>query len=267
VVAALIDAHVTGRAVFEPQRFFLDGYARQVVEGDVPDAERKTLLRALYATRDAPLEQRDLVRWNVARERWGPRIAEGVAAASLRALVDAAGEEKVDELARALYREPVGDNSWVTVRTKLHPFSELFERHTGLALSDFVGVANESFDELRVAPWAAPVRDQPELRAGIDVEAVEGQLRAISMEVSQPTPRAEATVATLLHHPLEPLDDLLVELELERDDVAWASGSRSASLRLEGRYGPGDRAFVAVEVDDATLGCPIRLAAERRTIR
>jgi hypothetical protein len=49
--------------------------------------------------------------------------------------------------------------------------------------------------------------------------------------------------------------------------VAWPAGAPRAALRIEGRYGPGERAFLAVEVDDATLGCPIRLAAERITIR
>ncbi len=267
VVERAIDAHVNGRAVFEPQRFFLEGYAREVVEGDVPRSDRTTLLRALYATRDAPLSVRDLVRWNESRERWGPAVAEGVAAAAVDALVEEVGQEKVDALARALYREPVGDSSWVTVRDELDPFSEVFEEQTGLTLTAFVERLNASLESLRAAPWAAPVRDMPALRADIAVERVEGRLRAIEAEVSQRSPRDSPTIATLVHHSLEPLDDLLVELELERDDVAWESGARSASVRLEGRYGPGERAFLALEVEDETLHCPIRLLAERRTIR
>jgi len=267
ILGTLIDAHTNGRATFEPQRFFLEGYARYLVEGRRDASERVTWLRALYATRAAPASEEELLAWNRTRQDWGPRIAEGLAAVAVSVLAEAVGEQKVHDLARALYENEVSDHSWVTLRDTLRPFEDVFEASTGMSLASFANLLGENLEEARDAPWAAGVASMPPLSAGIEVEVIEGRLRAVAAQVSQPDPRDEATVATLLHHPLEPLDDLLVELELERDDVAWQSGERQAELRLEGRYGPGERAFFAIEVESGVLGCPIRVAAERRTIR
>lgn len=267
VLREVIVAHTHGRAEFEPQRWFLDGYAQHVVEGREPAGERIAFLRALYATRDAPPSTAQLVMWNRTRETWGTPIAEGLAGAAVSVLADEAGEDAVRRLARALYREEVANDSRVTVRDTFVPFGAVFEEETGLTIDELVAHLTDELTTLRGEPWAARLDTISPLDADIEVEVVEGRLRAVVARISGSGPRDEATVATLLHHRLAPLDDLLVELELERDDSLWPSGEPEALVRLSGRYGPGERAFFAIEVDDPVLSCPIRLAAQRRTIR
>jgi len=62
-------------------------------------------------------------------------------------------------------------------------------------------------------------------------------------------------------------DDELERGDLGRVEHLWPAGSREASWRLAGTYAAGGRAFLALEIESAELGRPLRLAAGRWEIR
>ena len=76
----------------------------------------------------------------------------------------------------------------------------------------------------------------------------------------------EGTLCSLVHLPLTPFDHPLDPHTLLRSEHHWPAGATEKTYSLTGRYGQGSRVFIAVEVQSAALGCPLRLLAERRVI-
>jgi hypothetical protein len=137
---------------------------------------------------------------------------------------------------------------------------------TGLDYREFLARWRAHLASLASAPWAADSVGIPTLEASISVVPVEGELRAVEGTVTAGGAPEQDAVLALLHHRLTPFDLPLVELEHERRETIWPAGATSATVRLEGAYGPGERAFFAVEVESDVLDCPLRLAAERRSV-
>ena len=269
VIRALLVAHTRGRADFEPYAFFLDGYARHVAEQQHgADAAHSSLMRALYATRDAPPTALAARRWHETRERLGPAMAQAVARSAVHALAAAGGEDAPDTVARRLFDGPSPKDLRASFELRGDaPRERVAEAAKQADFDAFVAHWVAHLDRLRTEPWAAGVAAMPRLSASVHVMAAAGELRMVTASLKASAAAPSDQVMTLLHQRLTPFDQPLEEPSLSRITGRWTAGSDTGTLQLNGGYGRGERAFFALEVElPAPFACPVRLSAERLVI-
>lgn len=270
VLGEVLDHHMRGRATFDPKQWVQVGFARWWAEqrgGAIPVGLSQALLRAVWGTRAGGVSGPDLLAWSSFAERLGERMAEGVACSGLAALESLRGRAAVLALARAVFgRQPYRDFR-ETLYERAHPIERVFAEATGLAWSDFLAAWNGWLDRLRAqVPVRAALAAVPEGRAEVSIEPGPGQIRDVVYRLEFTRPPAPGAPCVLLHQTLGPFDHWLDPTQHQREEHAWEAGATAREWRLEGRYGRGVRVFLALEVESATLGCPVRLASERRDV-
>jgi hypothetical protein len=220
-----------GRADFEPDAWILDGFPDWYVGGDRSVALR----RARHAFAAGGLDRERVRAWFRTREELGPSIATALAASGLDALARERSAGVVLALAKATFDRPVRTSSLSVIDELFDPPDARFESATSMTFDAFVERWRASLagDSAAAAP-----------QASVEVVREEGAIRTVRA-------RAPAT-ATLVHQRLGAFDEPLDEWALAR-----------SSGPVTGVYAPGDRAFVAVELPSESLGCPVRLAAQR----
>jgi len=265
-----IAAHGSGRARFEPKRWLHDGFSRWWAERDAPrpvGPDSQAWLRGVWAARAAPPAAADIVAWHRFRERVGEKPAEGLAYTLVLELESAGGRAAVLALAREVFgRTPAPDvrEAWYE---RANPLPAVFLRAAGLDWDAFLARWRAGIDRALADPRvAAALAAVPEGTAELHVEAGEGGLRSVGYRFAFSRAPAPGVLCALVHAPLGPFDAELAEPELRRREHPWPAGAAQAEWTLVGRYGAGQRAFLALEVDCPALGCPLRLAAERRDL-
>lgn len=263
------------RALFEPRRWLHDGFSRWLVERHAPPgsasplgdpAGSRVLLLALWASEGDPVTVEHLARWDLRRERLGEHAAEAVAYSGLLALEDLAGRQAVLDLARAEWDRPVHRDLREVLWTRAHPLPDLIERAAGVSLADLVAAWNARLDVARNDPAVRAALDAlPAGSGALRVERGADGLPAVAYELEFARPPRPGTLVSLVHCELEPFDRELEQHEVTREEHAWPDGRRHG-WRLEGRYGAGSRAFLALEVELEALGVPGRLAAIREEV-
>jgi hypothetical protein len=86
------------------------------------------------------------------------------------------------------------------------------------------------------------------------------EARSIVWGVTADRPFEPGATCSLLHAAAGPFDRPLRPDELFREERVCAELEEEA---LAGRYGPGERVLVAIELDSPTLGAPVRIASAR----
>jgi len=272
--AALVEA-TRGRAEHEPRAWLLDGFARWWSErGGDPSGPPlapgdRALLRGVWsaAAGRGPTAER-LRRWRRTREALGPPVAEGLAYAGLLTLEARRGREAVVALGRAAFGAAPPDDVRATLAAWLEPPEAAFAAATGWSFGAFRSAWAAELDRLAADPEVrAALEAVPAGEAEVTVEAGEGAIRDVVYRLRFARPPPAGVLCALLHDELGPFDDPLVERELRREEHTWPADAREATWRLSGRYGPGQRVFLAVQVEAPALGCPLRLAATRQEVR
>ncbi len=287
VVGLVLEEATDGRARFEPKAWLHDAFAHwwsirgsghesdpALAGTDFEAACRNhfaPLPRALWATAGEPLSEDLLAAWLRYRERHGEDLAEAVALSGLLVLERNHGRGAVLSLARQVFgRQPPEDGRELIYEWR-HPMATVFEQATSLDWSDFIAEWNLELERLRAAPACREaLAAVPQGTASIEIEGSGGSVRDIVYsfrfaEAGQEPP--EGTLITLLHSRLTAFDSELERRDLRRVEKLWPATTREASWRLGGFYSRGSRVFLALEVESTTLGCPIRLHAERRQLR
>jgi hypothetical protein len=256
-----------GRADFETRRWLHDGFSRWWAEEHTPaDAgrERRLVLRALVAMRLGTPTRDTVLRWDRYRERVGPEVAEAVAWSAVRFLAQAHGRARVLALASALLGRRARGDVRDTIAEWRHPMTEVFARTVGVTWDTFVTQWHLHLDALHQDPdVAVALAAIPQLSAAIDPAVEGGSERPIGHHVRADPPLPAGTVWALVHKRLSPWDEEIDVRSLQRDGYVWASEAGADARTLRGSYGAGERVFLAVEVEPAALGCPLRLAATR----
>ena len=225
IVGLVLDRATRDRARFEPKAWLRDAFAQwwslrgasggrldletACAEGETP------ILRALWATRSEPLDERRLEKWRLYRERHGEPLAEAAALSGLLVLESRGGREAVVALARrVLGRDPPEDARELFYEWR-RPMARVFEEATGIGWSEHVAGWNAELDRLRAEPSCREVlAGLPEGTASIEVEAGPGTIRDLVYGVRLAEPPAPGTLVAFLHTRLTPFDD-----ELERTEV------------------------------------------------
>lgn len=271
-----------GRAEYEPKAWIHDGFSRFWADRDRLDACRQSpasctpLLRALWATRGRrDVRDRQLERWFRTRERHGEDIAWSLAFSGLLVLEERHGREAVIALARRLYARSTPSDLRELVHERLNPMSVVFEAAIGVPYDEFLMEWNAELDRLReLSAVATALASIPEATGKLTIERDVGAIRnaVVRLDLRRhptggPRPSGSSAVVSLLHRDLTPFDQLLERHELRREERLVQFDELTTELQLLGRYGPGMRIFVALELESELLGCPIRVLAERRVLR
>lgn len=272
VVARAIDDHTGGRALWEPIEWPRDGISTwwpHRDEATLPDA---IVLRALWATRSRGPDAARLHAWDRTLQYEGERVGAALAGTGIQALEDARGASAVIALGRALFGDEVPDDSRAVVRAWLRPTPEVLHESTGLSEAELVSAWTAWLVEARTRRELAPaIGALPHGEASLAFEQDETlSVPALVARITLDRPPATGTTVSLLHLGIGPFDEYVWPWEPQREERAWPcapSGEceRTIEIRLPGRYGTGQRAWVSLDVEGTPLGVGVgaRVAHER----
>ncbi|MFK7987783.1 MAG: ABC transporter permease [Sandaracinaceae bacterium] len=240
VLSRVMERLTDGRAGFEPVAWVRSALAWRLVSPDAPQSAR---LAGWAARRRRPSVSL-LLRRRRTEERFGEAVAEALAGVAADAIAARSSEAEFFAFAG----EVIGN-------APPSPFTVLFSRPDSLSVLE--RVTGMGTTELEAA-WRARLSppDLPVMNSHVVIRE-EGALGVLVWRVDGAPSDAECR---LLHAPLGPFDVPVTAPIIER-----TSCGRTPSPLL-GRYGSGDRVFLAVEVVEPTLGVPLRLEAGRRRL-
>ncbi len=284
IVGLVLDEATDGRARFEPKAWLRDGFAQwwaareyqvtpvenpAMVCADNDSPTRRAMLRALWATQAQPLDNNQLATWLRTRERHGEAVAEAMALSGLWVLEQSHGEAAVLALARAVFGRNPNEDIRELIYEWRHPMPAVFTDATPTDWQSFVAEWSAALDRWRQEPACRALLDTlPKGEAEVAIEHGEGTVRNIVYRFDYDRPWPAGTLVSLLHSRLPtPFDSPIERIDLRRREHLWPPDESTTSWRLPGFYGQGSRAFLALEIDSAILGCPIRLVAVRQEIR
>jgi uncharacterized integral membrane protein len=247
--------HVSeGVVLREERQWLLDGFTTWWAHRSHPD--ERLSRRAAVGSR----EGFDSRAWLTTRERFGPCLSGALAARGVEVLHTKLGEPAFQALMRRTLAQPPGTGLW----------GLWSEPRLASLLREQEGFSQEAL----LGHWAEALQKDRETHAK-ELERVAGMKPSLALVAeSEETFRLEHTLQAaegrvlparyaLLHHKLAPFENEVAAHELSRQDtVPSASGAR-----LPVGLARGDRWLFVVQVESETLGCPIRLLAERKEIR
>jgi len=247
------------RALYEPEHWFLDGYALWLASDGRVEAHRA----ALVAQRFDKLEVAQFRSWSLTREAHGDPVSSSLAALAIELIAARSGTQPVVDLARAHFAMKTYGDSRDMLQRWLHPFESQLKEHTKLTLSELAAALSKELARRRSELSKTPVFGAT---ATLTLRREEGSLRRLVVTTSFPKPPPPGTLVTVLHSALPPFDWELYRPLLKREERVWEPGG-VPPVELSGRYGPGARVFIAVDVEVPGAPCYVRLLATRRTIR
>lgn len=262
--ATAIHERTEHRAYFEPQGWVTDGFCRHLVARS--ERASKSLLRGLWATRETSVTEDALVAWRRTNEELGYRVAEGIAHTGFAVLEREGGPEAPARLARAFLGEVAPEDARALLFERAHPVGERVRAGTGRSFEDFLRAWNAALPAMR-AEHSEEIARVLDVRGEVAVERGAGSLARIRARiVAGPGGDLGGSMASLRHEPLGAFDAPLNDLDVDREERLAEPGAREVTIALDGRYSPGERVFVAAEIEDPTLDCAIRVAARRVTV-
>jgi hypothetical protein len=241
VLHAALAEHTRGRALREDRHVLLDGFASWWALRAEPSEREQRWLRAAAAP--VPVTAAALMRWEETEERAGECVADGLAFATFDTLARRLGAKATWRLARSLFAAPPDD------------FRVLFERTPAALLAQagttwpLLAAETERERQAVIERHAAELSRASQLSAAIAVEQTARQGTRVQVSL------AGADAYWALYTVLGPWD-----------------GSRSGLSRLDVRAphatlplsaARGVRVLVALETEDDSLGCAVRVKAER----
>jgi hypothetical protein len=248
-----------GRALFEPNHWFTDGFAAYWAPPAEPEARDARWLDVLVARRKLTLSEPELAAWERLWEQLGEEAVVSIGFTLVDVLAQRRGRESVLALARALLARPTVENGldWLLARGADLPGA--LAQLTGESWPE-LAAAHRAQLELEAQRLAAPLAAIPALAASLAVERTDVG-NDIVYQLSGPAP-ATARECELRHQRLAPYD-LAVGGTLPKQSIPWAAGAPSVEGRLRGRYAEGDRVFASVDCRLPGLRRKVRLAASR----
>jgi hypothetical protein len=264
VVGLALDAHTDRGSLFEPNEWVRDGLAAMWPhrgEGELP---REMVLRALWATRARGPDAPRLRAWDRVREREGMPVALSLAASGVHLIARERGLDRALALGRALFSARPPRDLRAVIAARRRPVAVLLPETTGWDEPELISRWSAWLASQRGrADLAASIGAMPRGEASVALEASESGIDAVA-RVRLDAPLAPGTTVTLLHFGIGPFDDAIDPHDLLREERVWPEGALELELRVRGRYGPGERAWLGVDVESAELGA-LRLAQTRAT--
>jgi hypothetical protein len=104
----------------------------------------------------------------------------------------------------------------------------------------------------------------PSAEANVAVERDASGIVAIVTRATL-SPHTSGLTLSVRHLALGPFDEVVEDFSMPRETVSVPDDGQ-VEVRLAGRYAPGDRVLVRVDVEGTALDAPMRLAAVRLTL-
>ena len=243
-----------GVVLREERQWLLDGFTTWWAHRS--RQEERLAMRAAVASR----EGFDSRAWLTTRERFGPCLSGALAARGVQ----------------ALHAQPRGAR--VPRTDAAHPGAATRNRTLGTLAGAAAGLAAARAGRIlrggAAAAWSEALHEDRETHAK-ELERLAGMTPSLALVAeSAETFRLEHTLRAedgralparyaLLHHKLKPFENEVAAHELSRQDTVPSADGARLPLGLA----RGDQWLFVVQVESETLGCPIRLLAERREIR
>ncbi|MDQ3032706.1 MAG: ABC transporter permease [Myxococcota bacterium] len=269
IVGRTIDAATGGRALWEPIEWPRDGIAAWWPHRDevtLPDA---LVLRALWATRARPIDPPRLHAWDRTLQRDGERVSAALAATGIQVLEDTRGKDAVLALGRALFGRELPDDGRAVIHGWLNPTPEVLREATGMTEGELIDAWSRWLETAEArSDLETSIRALPYGEAAVSfVRASEGELPELVARLTLDRAPAPGTTVSLLHLGIGPFDEYVWPWEPQREERAWPCDGevceRTIEIRLPGRYGPGQRAWVSLDVEGTVLGTAARAAHAR----
>jgi len=241
VLHSLVADVTLQRALKEDRHVLLDGLSAYWAVRDDPAARERLWSRA--AASAAPLSAERLQRWAETSEQLGSCLADASAFAVFATLEGALGQSALWTLLRGLFSRPHDD-----VRVLFEPSVAQRLQRAGLSWSRLAALSERARLAAR-ARNAAVLALRPSYRASVSASATRDRGRTVAIALAG-SPQYFALYQVLL--PWTPGVD-----GMSRFDV------RKARAVLPLSPPRGSRVLVALEVEDATLDCPVRVLARR----
>ena len=284
------------RAMFEPYHWVLDGLSRWWAERGHPDGrdarEAELVARALHTLERAGGADDLIEDWQILADRFAYPSAEALAFSAIRHLELERGEEAVFALAREFFGTPLGGDSLDAFRDRRVPTAERFRRATGVPWDAFVAGWRDGLDARASEPAVASLLDAVPpitgtLRVGTDdagVYRLVGTYRPLDgVELAVAGARLAAALAAspglrcvMKHDTLGPFDNEfdvdqgrdprtrdVADCVLGADPVSDGEADGDAVHDVGSRYAPGQRVYVAFDLEDGAFHQPLRLDAWR----
>ncbi|MEY4549974.1 MAG: hypothetical protein RL685_6169 [Pseudomonadota bacterium] len=248
-----------GRALFEPNHWFADGFASYWAPPRDPQASDGRWLDALVARRTLPLDERQLAEWEQLSERVGDDAAVSICFTLVEVLDQRHGRERLLELARAVLARPTVKNGFDWLFAERADLPASLQQLTGESWPELVAAYHAQLDAAALR-LAAPLAAIPALRASLAVERTDVG-NDIVYQLSGPAPTTTLD-CELRHLRLLPYD-LVVGNGLLKQPIPWPAGAPSVEGRLRGRYASGQRAFASVDCQVPGLRRKVRLEVRR----
>lgn len=258
-LASWMHWYTRGRSATEERRWLQDGTAQWLVARDLPQQREKLALRAAFAARLLQARQRDagsaMRQWLSVREELGACLSNALAWRMVSSLAQQMGEQRFKTLSRmVLAVRPPGD-----ARDSL--FEASFAQQLEQANAPNQAMLAQQFERLfgaEQARLAGSVGQIAMPQVTFTARPMEGSTYEVHYQVGKAG--REGLPYSVLYVTLEPWDgeisaEVLARVDTQRAGVLPASFAR------------GTRLFTAVERRDETLGCSVRLAAQRWEVK
>ncbi len=277
ILHGVLSAQTSGRAMFEPYHWVLDGFTRWWVEQGTselrPEHRHELLARALWVLDVEPAAHQLIDRWQLTADRFSYSGAESLAWSAMDFLEETRGRETVLALASEFLVTPVADN-----------LVGAFQDRRIIARQRVESVLDMSLDAFyrQWQDWLAVQRTDASVQQLLaTIPALQGRLvsrstaegvqeleawyepRESALELLEDIDSAQGE-CILKHDYIGPFD-MEIEVSDDYEDVARCRTGDAVHV-LNSLYSSGDRVYIALDYDGPVFHQPLRLHAERMSI-
>lgn len=278
ILHGVLSAQTGGRAMFEPYHWVLDGFTRWWVEqGTQPvrsEHRNELTARALWVLDTDPLAVDLVSRWQLTADRFSYPSAESLAWSVMSYLEHTEGRSAVLSLALEFLTTPVRSTVLGTVTDRQAGVAQRIERATGMSPDGLFSGWRSWLDKQRTEAGIVSLRDRiPALSGSIISVSDESGVRRLEASytaqagIERPEVYASGLNGSciLKHDYIGPFD---TEFEVADDYQDEADCQVGVVVHSIGSvYSPGDRVFIALDFEGPDFHQPLRLHAERLTVR
>jgi len=249
-----------GRAFFEPNRWFAEGFCQHWAPRTGPPARDHHWLQALISRRTLALDASELSHWDYLSERLGEEASNSLGFLLIEVLERRHGREVMLSIARTLLARVTVRNGLDVLLGRRADLPLLLEQKTGESWPSFVASFQTELD-LAAARLADPLGKIPALSAKLAVESTElgGE---IVYQLSGPPPETNRS-CVLRHTQLAPYDVAVWSGQYKDSTISWGAGLEQQEGRLRGQYQSGQRLLAVIECWLPELAGWVRLEARR----
>lgn len=263
VIAGMLSARTRRRSHFEPRHWWADGLAVYWAydQGALPSSR---LAQACWATRTRGPDVPRIDHFERVREEVGDTAAESLAATGVMA-IEHVHPGGVTQLARATFPVSPTEDVRATLTEWMHPLRAQIRETIDLDPNAHELAWNETLRAIRARPdVVALLAALPSAEATVSVERDASGIVAV---VARGTISPHTTGLTFsVHHlGIGPFDHVVEDFSMPRETVTVPDDGH-VEVRLAGRYAPGDRVLVRVDLEGTALDAPMRLASARLEI-